>query len=80
MEIVAKAPSAKGATSDKDSFIGIFLIRSHRLHFVCHPMPRVHTANGESRGEQGQRPVVAARKVVVQPDAECGAQERGDGH
>ncbi len=75
-----KKPATIAGTRRKVSFITILLFLSHCLVFLGHPMPGIQTAETQAHNQQHQRPGMASRMAIVQPDTKRRAEQCRNHH
>src|ERR1035437_915298 len=76
----SKTPDVHARTNISGSFIAVLLFIAHGLFLLSHPIPRIHTTERQADDHQRQCPCMLARMMLVQPEAECGAEQRRNDH
>src|ERR1022692_3546612 len=76
----SKTPASRAGTRLKVSLIVIFLLLSHLLVFLVHPVPGIEAADCQAGDQQHQRPGMSSRMAIVQPDTERRAEQRRNHH
>src|SRR5512137_2344333 len=77
--IPSNIPASSAGASSSGSVMFVSL-RVDFFVFLVYPMPGVETAQPQTDGEQRERPRMFAGVMLVDPDAQRRAEQRGDRH
>src|ERR1700679_2971885 len=73
--IPSNAPASSNRVIAGSSVMLILRCLMHLLLFLCHPMPRIEAADGQSDNQQGERPGMYSWMMPVQPKAKHCAEQ-----